>query len=223
MPLEGWFAGAAAATIGDDRTPYDFQHMSDSVARAGWLHRCGALAGHRRAAWLLFAIAFADSSFLPVPPDLLLVPMVLFRPERLRSLLILCTLGSSLGAVVGYLIGYGLWSTIGAPLVEFYGHAEGFAAYQRLVAEWGFWIIIVKAFTPIPFKIAAIAAGVAAMDPLLFMVATVVGRALHFAMVGALLMLCGGKVMALIARYERRLAIISILALIVALIIYHFR
>src|SRR4029077_10814040 len=113
---------------------------------------------------------------------------------------------SSLGAAVGYMIGYGLWSVIGAPLIEFYGYADGFAAYQRLVDNWGVWIIIAKAFTPLPFKIAAIAAGVAAMNPVSFMVATILGRTLHFAMVGALLVLCGGRILALLARYERPFA-----------------
>jgi membrane protein YqaA with SNARE-associated domain len=190
------------------------------VEHRGWLGRIGALAAHRHGRLALGAIAFADSSFLPVPPDLLLVPMVLFRPEQVRLLLIICTVASSLGAALGYLIGYGLWSTIGGPLVDFYGYADQFTAYQQLVAAWGFWIIIAKAFTPIPFKIAAIAAGVAAMDPVTFMVATVLGRAVHFAMVGGLLVLCGARILALIARYERMLALASILVLLAAAVFY---
>jgi membrane protein YqaA with SNARE-associated domain len=112
------------------------------------------------------------------------------------------------------LIGYGLWHSIGERLVELYGCAESFAAYRELVQQWGVPIIIGKAFTPIPFKIAAIAAGVAAMDPLSFLVAAVVGRTLHFGMVGVLLTVCGERTVALITRYERPLAIISIVALI---------
>jgi membrane protein YqaA with SNARE-associated domain len=194
----------------------------DAVAAPrGWLRHVSALSRHRHSAWLLAAIAFADSSFLPVPPDLLLVPMILFRPERLRSLLVICTVASSLGAAVGYLIGYGLWSVIGAPLIDFYGHADGFAAYQRLIANWGVWIIIAKAFTPLPFKIAAIAAGVAAMDPVSFMLASIFGRALHFAMVGGLLMLFGGRILALVARYEKPIAVISILVLVVLVVAFH--
>ena len=189
----------------------------------GWLGRVAALATHRHSRLALGAIAFADSSFLPVPPDLLLVPMVLIRPQEMRLLALICIIGSSLGAIVGYLIGYGLWAQIGQPLVEFYGCTEQFAAYQQLVAAWGFWIIIGKAFTPIPFKIAAIAAGVAAMDPVMFMVATVLGRGLHFAMVGALLALCGGRALALIARYERKLAVAALLGLLVAAVIYWVR
>jgi membrane protein YqaA with SNARE-associated domain len=191
------------------------------AAPRGWLRHVSALSRHRRSTWLLAAIAFADSSFLPVPPDLLLVPMVLFRPERLRLLLVICTVASSLGATVGYMIGYGLWSVIGAPLIEFYGYADGFAAYQRLIGDWGVWIIIAKAFTPLPFKIAAIAAGVAAMDPVSFMIASIFGRALHFAMVGTLLMLFGGRILTLVARYEKPFAVISILVLVGLVVAFH--
>ena len=94
-----------------------------------------AMSNHRYSTWMLFAIAFADSSFLPVPPDLLLIPMSLLRPERMRFLVVVCILGSSLGAVAGYLIGYGLWSLIGATLMELYGYTEKFLAYQQLVEE----------------------------------------------------------------------------------------
>ncbi len=195
--------------------------MSASLARSGWLQSVAALSRHRYAGWALMAIAFADSSFLPIPPDLLLVPMVLMQPERVRRLLVTCTVASSVGAALGYLIGYELWNAVGEPLVQLYGFGDSFAAFQRLVADWGVWIIIGKAFTPMPFKIAAIGAGVAAMEPVSFMVASVVGRALHFAMVGGLLVLCGDRLIALAARYERPFALISVLVLIGALVLYH--
>ena len=197
--------------------------MEASAARGGWLRHVAAWAHHRHGPWALGGIAFADSSFLPIPPDILLVPMALLRPERIKALLLICILGSSLGAILGYVIGYSLWSSIGLPMVEFYGYTENFAAYQRMVAEWGVLVIIAKAFTPVPFKIAAIAAGIAAMDPFAFMFATVVGRTLHFVMVGALLALCGPKIMALVTRYERPFVIVSILVLIALVIVFHFR
>ena len=96
-------------------------------------------------------------------------------------------------------------------------------AYQRMVEDWGFWFIIAKAFTPLPFKIAAIAAGAAAMNPVSFMIAAVLGRALHFAMVGALLVLCGDRILALVARYERPCAVIAVLALIALFVCFHLR
>src|SRR3984893_5420511 len=124
---------------------------------------------HRYGRWVLAAIAFADSSFLPIPPDLLLVPMALVRPKQIWALSLICTVASSLGAVVGYLIGYGLWSLVGVPLVELYGYGNGFTAYQHLIEKWGVWIIIAKSLTPVPFKIMAIAAGGAAMRPTAFL------------------------------------------------------
>jgi membrane protein YqaA with SNARE-associated domain len=102
---------------------------------------------HRYGRWVLAAIAFADSSFLPIPPDLLLVPMALVRPKKIWALSLICTVGSSLGAVVGYVIGYGLWSWVGARLVELYGYGDGFTAYQHLIEKWGVWIIIAKSLT----------------------------------------------------------------------------
>ena len=130
---------------------------------------------------------------------------------------------SSLGAVAGYLIGYGLWSIIGLPMVEFYGYEAAFTAYQHMVEDWGFWFIIAKAFTPLPFKIAAIAAGVAAMNPVTFMIAAVLGRSLHFAMVGALLVLFGDRILTLAARYERPAAVIAVLVLIGLFVFFHLR
>ncbi len=183
-------------------------------APRGWLRHVTALSHRRYGTWLLAATAFADSSFLPVPPDLLLIPMSLMRPERMRFLMVVCTVASSLGAVLGYLIGYELWGIVGARLVEFYGYGQSFAAYQDLVARWGMPIIIAKAFTPFPFKIAAIAAGVGAMNPWYFMAATIAGRALHFAMLAALLTIFGARITALVARYERPLAIASVVVVI---------
>jgi membrane protein YqaA with SNARE-associated domain len=196
--------------------------MQIADTKRGWLRHVEAWAQHRHGAWVLAAIAFADSSFLPIPPDFLLVPMVLVRPRRVYALSIICVVASSLGAVVGYLIGYGLWNAVGLPLVQMYGYTEQFAVYQRLVAEWGVWIIIGKAFTPIPFKIAAIAAGVAAMDPWAFMIAMIFGRALHFAMLAALLIWFGERVMALVVRFERPLAVVSVLVLVGLVAAFHF-
>lgn len=182
-----------------------------------------AISRHRYATWVLAAIAFADSSILPLMPDLLLIPMVLTRPKQIWWLSAICTIASSLGAALGYLIGYELWSLFGARLVELYGYTESFAVYQRLVQEWGIWIIIAKAFTPIPFKIMAIAAGVAAMNPFAFMFATVVGRSLHFGITAGLLVLFGDRIMFVLARYERPLALISVLLIIGLIVAYHVR
>ena len=149
--------------------------------------------------------------------------MVLMQPKRIWWLLTLCTLGSTLGAAVGYLIGYFLWTAVGAPIVEFYGHTHHYLEFQRWVHEWGPLVIIAKALTPIPFKIAAIAAGAAEMNPVVFMLASFAGRALHFAMVALLLFFFGARVMALVARYERPLAVASALALVGLAVVWALR
>jgi membrane protein YqaA with SNARE-associated domain len=197
--------------------------MSSLAARSRRRRYIEAIQQSRFAVWVLAAIAFADSSVLPIPPDLLLVPLVLVRRQQIWSLSVVCIVASSLGAMLGYTIGYSLWGLAGARLVEFYGYSDGFAAYQGLIGRWGACIIIAKAFTPVPFKIMAIAAGVAAMDPLVFIIATVVGRTLHFATVAVLISLLGDRVSALIASYERPLAVVSVLAVVVLAIAYYLR
>lgn len=197
--------------------------MSSLAAESRRGRFVGAIQRSRFAVWALAAIAFADSSFLPVPPDLLLVPLALVRRQQLWALSAVCVVASSLGAILGYAIGYELWSFVGERLVELYGYGEGVATYRRLVDEWGAWIIIAKAFTPVPFKIMAIAAGIAAMNPVVFITATVVGRALHFAMVAILVQVLGDRFTALIVRYERPLAIISALALVGLVVAYYLR
>lgn len=197
--------------------------MTYSEASAGWLRPVAALAKHRFATPVLAGIAFADSSFLPMPPDLLLVPMALLQPGRLGRLLILCTVASAFGAALGYLIGYGAWGLVGERLIDLYGYRDAFAGYQNAVAIWGVWIIVAKAFTPIPFKVAAIGAGVAAMDPVTFMVAAVLGRGLHFAMVGLAILLFGERLLAAVQRYERHCALAGALALAAAGLAYALR
>ena len=149
--------------------------------------------------------------------------MALVRPKQIWALSLICTVASSLGAVVGYVIGYGLWNLVGVRLVELYGYGEGFTAYQDLIEQWGVWIIIAKSLTPIPFKIMAIAAGVAAMSPSAFLLSAAVGRALHFAIVATLIALWGGKVMDVVSRYGRVLAVFSVLLLLGLAVGYHLR
>lgn len=197
--------------------------MNAPMPRGRLVRYVEAFAQHRYGTWILAAIAFADSSFLPLVPDILLVPMALVRPKEIWWLCAVCTVASTLGAAVGYAIGSGLWTLIGAPLVEFYGYTAGFASYQRLVEEWGIWIVIGKAFTPIPFKIMAIAAGVAQMNPVVFMIAALLGRALHFAMIGVLIVFFGERIMGLFAKYEKPMVVVSILVLIGVVFYLHFR
>ena len=194
-----------------------------SNSREVWLHRAEAFSDSRSGIAVLALIAFADSSILPVLPDLLLVPMLLLRPNRSLLLTATCVIASSTGALVGYGIGHFAWATLGQTLVEIYGQEENFQRYQQLVENWGLWIIIGKSFTPIPFKFIAIAAGVASMDLLTFTTATVIGRTLHFVIVTALVTFWGPQFLQLVAKYERWVVGLGVLTAIGLGIAYSLR
>ena len=188
--------------------------MLFSRNREIWLRRADVFSTSKWGLALLALIAFADSSVLPVLPDLLLVPMLLSRPDRSLVLFSTCVVASSLGGIVGYGIGHLAWAAFGQALVAMYGQADNFQRYQRLVEDWGLWLIIAKSFTPIPYKFIAIAAGVASMNLLTFSIATVIGRALHFAIVTGLVWLWGQQFLHLIEKYERWLVGVGLLAVI---------
>jgi membrane protein YqaA with SNARE-associated domain len=185
-----------------------------SSNREVWRRRAEAFSDSRWGLVVLAAIAFADSSILPVLPDLLLVPMLLLRPERSLLLCTVCVLASSAGALVGYGIGHLAWATVGQTLVELYGQADNFQRYRSLVEDWGLWIIIAKSFTPIPFKFIAIAAGVASMNLWTFTIAATLGRILHFAIVAVLVVFWGTQFLQLIEKYHRWLVGVGLLAAI---------
>jgi len=139
-----------------------------------------ALASSRYAVAALAVIAFAESAFFPLPPDLLLIPMILARPRQAFLLAGLCTVMSVLGGFLGYAIGYFLFDAIGRPILEFY-HAMGrYEALKAGFAHWGVWIIIIKGLTPIPYKLVTIASGVVRFPIVPFAFASLVSRSLRF-------------------------------------------
>src|SRR5215469_1109090 len=165
-----------------------------------------ALASSRHATAALALVAFAESSFFPLPPDLLLIPMILARPRRAFLLAGLCTVMSVLGGFLGYAIGYLLFDSIGRPILEFY-HAMGrYDALKAAFAQWGVWIIIIKGLTPIPYKLVTIASGVAQFPIVPFALASLVSRSLRFFLLAALLWRFGEPVRDFI---ERRLMLVT--------------
>lgn len=165
------------------------------------------LAGHRHAEWALAAVSFIESSVFPIPPDALLVPMVLARRERAWWIATLCTLASAAGGLAGYLIGFFLWESVGRAVVDFYGYAQTFLDFKALYAEWGFWIVFGAGFTPFPYKVITIASGVAEMSLPVFLVASVVSRGARFFLVTALLWHFGPPIRAFI---EKNLAWLTV-------------
>ena len=165
-----------------------------------------ALASSPRALWWLAAIAFAEASFFPIPPDTLLIPMALARPDRAWRFALICTIASVIGGALGYFIGYELFDQLARPLIAFYGYAARFDAFQAMYAQYGLWIILIKGVTPIPYKIVTIASGAAHFDFAVFMGASVATRGARFFLVATLLHYFGESVREFI---ERRLTLVT--------------
>jgi membrane protein YqaA with SNARE-associated domain len=165
-----------------------------------------ALAGHRHALAALAAISFAESSFFPVPPDLLLIPMVLAARPRAWVIAGVCTIASAAGGLAGYGIGYFLYEAVGRPIIEFYGAMQSFDDFKALFAEWGWWIVAGAGFTPFPYKVVTIASGVADLDLVTFTVASVLSRGARFFLVAALLWHWGPPMRRFIEAYLPQLA-----------------
>lgn len=160
-----------------------------------------ALAAHRHAERWLAVVSFTESSFFPIPPDAMLLPMILARPERAWIIATICTVSSVIGGFFGYAIGYFLFEAIGRPVIEFYSYGDAFESFQRQFNEWGLWIILIKGLTPIPYKIVTIASGVAKFDLLVFALASVATRGARFFLVAGLLKAFGAPLKGFIERY----------------------
>lgn len=161
------------------------------TARVGWIHRLYdwtlAQAGRRHALWILAAVSFVESSIFPIPPDVLLIPMVLARPARAWLIACVCTASSVLGGLLGYAIGALLFEALGQPILQFYGYIAEFAEFRAGYNEWGGWIVFGAGLTPFPYKVITIASGVTGLSLGTFIVASVLARGLRFFLVAGLL------------------------------------
>jgi len=153
-----------------------------------------AFAGHRHATWVLAVVSFAESSFFPIPPDVLLVPMVLANRDKAWRLAAICAVASVAGGIAGYMIGAVLYDSVGAWVIRLYGYGEQVEAFRHAYAEWGTWIILIKGLTPIPYKIVTITSGFAGYDLGWFIVLSAITRSARFFLVAALLYFYGEPV-----------------------------
>ncbi|MHA6720628.1 YqaA family protein [Sphingomonas sp. RS6] len=160
------------------------------------------MAHHRHALPALAAVSFAESSFFPIPPDAMMIPMVIARRERAWTIAAVCTVASVLGAMLGYAIGYFLLESIGAWIIELYHMQNKVVQFQTTYAEYGAAIILLKGLTPIPFKLVTIASGIAKFNFALFVILCAVTRGARFFIIAALLKRYGAPVQAFI---EQRL------------------
>jgi membrane protein YqaA with SNARE-associated domain len=163
-------------------------------------------AAHPKADWLLAGISFAESSFFPIPPDAMIVPMVLARPDRAWRIAVIATVASVVGGLFGYLIGLLLLETVGQWIIHLYGLGTKLQQFQEAYNHWGLWIILIKGLTPIPYKLVTIASGMANFSLPVFIGASVVTRGLRFYLVATLLRHYGPPIRTFI---ERRLTLVT--------------
>lgn len=181
-----------------------------------------SFASHRHAIWWLNFIAFIESSIFPFPPDPLFIAMILKQREKAWFITAQCAISSVLGGVVGYYIGYALYESVGLWVIETYGLENSFANFQRLFNEYGFWIIALKALTPIPFKIVTISSGLAGFDFSTFLMASLIARATRFSMVAALLSYYGVEVKEYIDNNLKFVTFAGLIALVGGFILFKY-
>jgi membrane protein YqaA with SNARE-associated domain len=189
--------------------------------RAGMLRRlyqwCIDAADKPHATWLIGIVSFVESSFFPVPPDAMLIPMSLARPQRAWFYATVCTVTSVAGGLLGYFIGAVLYDSVGQWVISVYGLSHKAEAFREAYAHWGAWIILIKGVTPIPYKLVTIVSGFAGYNLLLFVLLSLIARGMRFYLVAFLLSRYGMQAREII---ERRLELwvgLAAIALVVGI------
>lgn len=163
------------------------------------------LAGHKHALPILFVVSFIESSIFPIPPDVMLIPMILAQRDRAWLIAGVCTLASVLGGIAGYAVGVFLFDQVGLPMLEFYGYGDKFDLFKAQYNDWGAWAVFFAGVTPFPYKVITILSGAMALSLPIFMVASVLARGLRFFIVAGLLWKFGDPIKDFI---EKRLGIL---------------
>jgi membrane protein YqaA with SNARE-associated domain len=175
---------------------------------------------HRYAPWYLSGLSFAESSFFPIPPDVMLAPMSMARPQKAWLYAALATIASVLGGLLGWMIGHFAFELI-APLVTEGGrYAESFAAAETWFDEWGVWAIFIAGFSPIPYKVFTISAGVLHMALIPFLIASAIGRGARFFLVAAVMSWGGERMETTLRQYVDRLGWIMVI-LVILVVVFH--
>lgn len=175
------------------------------------------LSAHKQAPKYLAGLSFAESSFFPIMPDIMLIPMVLSKPMSWKTLALLTTITSVLGGIFGYAIGYWLFDWIEPKILD-WGYQETFELAKSWFSEWGIWIIFIAGFSPIPYKVFTITAGALSMAFFPFVLASFIGRGARFFLVAGLIAYFGPKMEHLVLKYIEWLGWAVVIILIVAVI-----
>lgn len=164
-----------------------------------------SLANHPAALWILFIVAFAESSFFPIPPDVLMIPMIIARPSRAFLIAGVCLAGSVLGGIAGYGIGMFAYESLGLPVLEALGKAEYFDRFAQNYNEWGIWVVLTAGVTPFPYKVITILSGATQLPFGVFVATSIVARAIRFFLIAGLLYVFGSAIRDFI---EKRLGLV---------------
>ena len=171
-------------------------------------------ASQKGASWFLSIISFAESSFFPIPPDIILIPMVLAKRSKAFFYALICTLSSVAGGILGYLIGLMLFNSIGILLINFYHLDEQVAQFKNYYSSYGAWIVIIAGFTPFPFKVITIASGLFQLNFFVFIICSILSRGSRFYLVSSLLYIFGDSIKIFIDKYFNFLTILFFILLI---------
>ena len=181
-----------------------------------------SLAAHRHAVPALAVVSFAESSFFPIPPDVMLIPMVLAARVRAFFIAAVCTVSSVLGGIAGYAIGFFLYETMGRSVLAFYGYSERFADFQSQYNEWGLLIVFAAGLTPLPYKVFTIASGVTGLGLLPFIAGSSISRGLRFFAVAILLWRYGPPIRTFVEENLRIVATVFVVTLFAGFVILRF-
>lgn len=170
---------------------------------------------------VLAAISFAESSFFPIPPDVMLAPMALAKPEKAYRLAFICTVASVLGGLFGYAIGYYL-ADIGLKILGLFGYSGNLDSFHAIIQEWGAWAILIKGLTPIPFKLVTIASGMGQLNLAIFFVCCVITRGARFYLTAFLLKRFGPQARELIEKRINLVAIVGVAVIVLGIVAVKF-
>lgn len=176
-------------------------------------------AEHQYASRYLFVLSLAESSFFPIPPDVMLAPMCLAKPSKSFRFALITTVGSIAGGIIGYCIGFFSFELV-EPLIEKVGYSDKFLVVQEWFNGWGFWAVLIAGFSPIPYKLFTITAGLLGMPFLPFVIASIIGRGARFFLVAYLVSLGGDKLRYGLNDYIERIGWIVTIVVIVGIAIY---
>ena len=179
----------------------------------GWIRqlyeRTLQLSEHPKATWWLALISFAESSFFPIPPDVMLLPMCLANRDRAYRIAGICTLASVLGGLFGYLLGFFFFDTVGVAILEFYGAMDKYNTFKNWYAQYGMAVVFIAGFTPIPYKVVTITAGVFHFSILPFLLLSFASRGLRFAIEAWVVKRFGEPAVRFIDKYFDKLTLLA--------------